>query len=249
MITDRYSTTIAGVLWSSPFSVIITRMDKKYIIFDFDGTLANTNDIIVASWQAVFERYLGHRMPRQDIEATFGETLKYSVGRLVPDEDVDEVIAYYRAYQDAHNDEIAVYVFEGVRELIEELRARGCTVGVATSRTTYSFHNYMKKFGMDGEIEHIVTMDDVTRHKPDPESLLVCLSKITGLPADDIPEEMRRQAVMIGDTKYDIGCANNAGIDSVLVGWSHYVDMEDMEAHGFAPTHVIGKPCELLEII
>jgi pyrophosphatase PpaX len=72
---------------------------------------------------------------------------------------------------------------------------------------------------------------------------------MTGLPADAIPEEVRRQAVMIGDTKYDIGCANNADIDSVLVGWSHYVDMEDMEAHGFAPTHIIRKPEELLDII
>lgn len=224
-------------------------MDKKYIIFDFDGTLANTNDIIVASWQASFEHYLGHRVPRQEIEATFGETLKYSVGRLIPDADVNEVIDYYRAYQDAHNDEIAVYLFDGVRELISELQARGCTVGVATSRTTYSFNNYMKKFGMDGVIEYIVTMDDVTRHKPDPESLLVCLAKMTGLPADAIPEDVRRQAVMIGDTKYDIGCANNADIDSVLVGWSHYVDMEDMAAHGFAPTHIIRKPEELLDII
>ena len=224
-------------------------MDKKYIVFDFDGTLANTNDIIVASWQAVFERYLGHRVPRKDIEATFGETLKYSVGRLIPGADVDEVIDYYRAYQDAHNDEIAVYIFDGVKELLNELQARGCTVGVATSRTAYSFRNYMKKFGMDNDIEFIVTMEDVTRHKPDPESLLVCLSKMTGLPPDAIPENIRRQAIMIGDTKYDIGCANNADIDSVLVGWSHYVDLEDMADHSFAPTYIIDQPANLLDII
>ena len=224
-------------------------MDKKYIIFDFDGTLANTNDIIVASWQAAFERYLGHRMPRRDIEATFGETLMYSVSRLIPDADVNEVINYYRAYQDAHNDEIAVYIFDGVRDLIAELGARGYTLGVATSRTAYSFRNYMKKFGMDNTIKYIVTMEDVTRHKPDPESLLVCLSKMTGFPSDAIPEDILRQAVMIGDTKYDIGCANNAGIDSVLVGWSHYVDFEDMADYGFAPTYIIDRPENLLEIV
>ena len=224
-------------------------MKKKYIIFDFDGTLANTNDIIVASWQAVFEHYLGHRVPRKDIEATFGETLKYSVGRLVPDADVNEVIAYYRSYQDAHNEEIAVYVFDGVRELVDELHARGYKVGVATSRTTYSFLNYMKKFGMENDIDEIVTMDDVTRHKPDPESLLVCLSKLTGLPADAIPSEVRRQAIMIGDTKFDIGCANNADIDSVLVGWSHYVDEEDLAEHSYAPTYKISKPADLLDLI
>ena len=54
---------------------------------------------------------------------------------------------------------------------------------------------------------------------------------------------------MIGDTKYDIGCANNAGVDSALVGWSHYVDEESMAADGFVPTYRLGTPAELLEII
>ena len=54
---------------------------------------------------------------------------------------------------------------------------------------------------------------------------------------------------MIGDTKYDIGCANNAGVDSVMVGWSHYVDEEAMLAEGYKPTYNIEKPGQLLEII
>lgn len=224
-------------------------MKKKYIIFDFDGTLANTNDIIVASWQAVFEKYLGCRKPRTEIEATFGETLKFSVGRLIPGADVDEVIDYYRAYQDAHNDEVPVYVFDGIKELLDELHERGYKVGVATSRTTYSFNNYMKKFGMENDVDEAVTMDDVTKHKPDPESLNVCLAKLTDYPADAIPDDVRRAAVMIGDTKYDIGCANNADVDSVLVGWSHYVDEEDMAEHGYAPTYRIARPSDLLKIV
>ena len=54
---------------------------------------------------------------------------------------------------------------------------------------------------------------------------------------------------MIGDTKFDIGCAQNAGVDSVLIGWSHYVDEDDMKAHGLEPTYRIKEPKELLEII
>ena len=54
---------------------------------------------------------------------------------------------------------------------------------------------------------------------------------------------------MIGDTKYDIGCANAAGVDSVLVGWSHYVDEEAMLSDGYVPTHKIKEPKELLKII
>ena len=57
---------------------------KKYIIWDFDGTIANTNNIIIESWQATFRKYLGRELPVKDIEATFGETLKDTIPKLIP---------------------------------------------------------------------------------------------------------------------------------------------------------------------
>jgi pyrophosphatase PpaX len=230
-------------------------MNKKYIIFDFDGTLANTNDIIIASWQATFEHYLGHTLPVREIEATFGEILVYTIGRMIPDAPVNEVVDFYRAYQDSHQQDYEVYVFDGVRELLERLRERGCLIGVGTSRTAYSFWKYMKKLGMDGYVDEVVTMNDVTSHKPDPETIDAVLIKMMahddGLQDTDgvIPDSVREAALMIGDTKYDIGCANNACVDSVMVGWSHYVDEEAMLAEGYKPTYNIEKPEQLLEII
>ena len=230
-------------------------MNKKYIIFDFDGTLANTNNIIIASWQATFEHYLGHTLPVREIEATFGEILVNTIGRLIPDAPVNEVVDYYRAYQDSHQQDYEVYVFEGIRELLEQLRERGCVIGVGTSRTAFSFWNYMKKLGMDGYVDEVVTINDVTSHKPDPETINAVLIKMmahAGEPYDSaagIPDTVRDATVMVGDTKYDIGCANNAGVDSVMVGWSHYVDEEAMLADGFVPTYRVERPEQLLEII
>ncbi|MBQ6439501.1 MAG: HAD hydrolase-like protein [Mogibacterium sp.] len=230
-------------------------MNKKYIIFDFDGTLANTNNIIIASWQATFEHFLGYTLPVRDIEATFGEILVNTIGRLIPDAPVNEVVDYYRAYQDSHQQEYEVYVFAGVKELLEKLRERGCLIGVGTSRTAYSFWNYMKKLGIDGYVDEVVTMNDVTSHKPDPETIDAVLVKMMAHdnePYDSdhgIPDSVRDAALMIGDTKYDIGCANNARVDSVMVGWSHYVDEEAMLAEGFVPVYHIERPEELLELI
>ena len=90
-------------------------MNKKYIIFDFDGTIANTNDIIIASWQATFEHYLGYTLPVREIEATFGEILVNTIGRLIPDAPVNEVVDFYRAYQDSHQQDYDVYACDGVR--------------------------------------------------------------------------------------------------------------------------------------
>lgn len=215
-------------------------MKKPFIIFDFDGTIANTNDIIIASWQSTFLRFLGHELPVREIEATFGETLYDTVDRLLPGEPVDEVVAHYRNYQDSHQGEYKVYVFEGVRELMDELRARGYRLGIATSRTIRSLSKYMHELDIEDCIDELVTMEEVTHHKPHPESVDRLLEKFGGS-ADE--------AIMIGDTKYDIGCANNAGVDSVLVGWSHYVDEEAMAADGFEPTHRIDTPEQLLGLV
>ena len=233
-------------------------MGKKYFIFDFDGTLCNTNDIIVESWDATFRHFLGETKTRQEIEATFGEILVQTIGRLIPDAAEQEVVDFYRDYQNKHQHG-KVYVFPGVREMVTELRARGCLVGVATSRTSYSFWNYMKQFGMEDLVDAVVTMNDVTQHKPHPESVLVALEKLAAEEIRDlagdsrdprfIPEAVLDKAVMVGDTKYDIGCANNAGVDSVLVGWSHYINEEDLTENGFIPTYRIDTPDRLLELV
>ena len=223
-------------------------MKKKYIIFDFDGTLCNTNDIIVDSWQATAEHFFGQRFDRHLLELAFGETLVNMTNTFFPGLPRDEVIDYYRNHQEA-NQKGKVYVFEGVRELMDILRSRGYKIGVATSRTAYSFWNYMKQFGIDTDVDEVVTIDDVKKHKPDKESITAVLEKLTGYPKDELPASVLEESIMIGDTKFDAGCANNAGVDSVLVRWSHDIDEEDLASTGFVPTYWIDKPEDLLELI
>ena len=78
---------------------------KKYVIFDFDGTLINTNDVIVGSWQATYDHYLGRRVSRKEIELSFGETLVDTIRKMIPGADVDEVVDYYRTWQKNHQKE------------------------------------------------------------------------------------------------------------------------------------------------
>ena len=86
-------------------------MKKRFIIWDFDGTMANTNEIIIASWQASFRHFLGHELPVRDIEATFGETLKDTIPKLIPEAELTEVVDFYRDFQDSHHDVYNVRLF------------------------------------------------------------------------------------------------------------------------------------------
>lgn len=207
---------------------------KKYIIFDFDGTIANTNDVIIESWQAAFIKFIGHELPVREVEMTFGETIEYTIKRLLPDVEWTEVRDFFRSYQ--KNDcQAKVTEFEGVREMLNELKNRGYVLAVATSRTAKSYHDYMRLINFGDIFDVEITMEDVSAHKPDPECLYAVLDKL-GATAEE--------SIMIGDTRYDIGCAYNAGVDSVLVGWSHAVGEMEWE-----PTYIAKTPKDILEIV
>lgn len=212
---------------------------KKYVIFDFDGTIINTNDVIFASWDATFNHYLGHTLPREEIYSTFGETLEYTIGQRIPNADVREALEYYKTFQEEHCQEL-VTLFDGTREMLDELHKRGYKMAIATSRLAGSFAGYMTDFDLWGYFDAYLCKEDVSHHKPHPESCLVALERLGAKP---------EEAVMLGDTRFDIGCANNAGVDSVLIGWNPMVDPEAIEAQGFKPKYYIKNMDELLEIL
>ena len=154
---------------------------KKYILFDFDGTVVNTNDVVIASWQEVFRKYLGHELPVSEVIKTMGETLWVTLDRLLPGVDQDEAVAVYRAYQNAHCDEMVV-MCDGVMELLEALKSRGYKMAIATSRTRKSYDGYAERFGINEYFDAVVTMEDVTHHKPHPETCTAALKKLVAAP-------------------------------------------------------------------
>lgn len=181
----------------------------KYILFDFDGTLVNTNDVIIASWQHTYRTYLGHEAPVEHITACFGEPLLLTMEREFPGVPPEESAEVYRNYQKEHADQL-VTIFPGVKEMLQELREKGYILGIVTSRTRESALRYMNMLGITSLFDDMITCEDTTVHKPNPEPLLLGLSKLGALP---------EESVMIGDSPFDIKCANNAGVRAVMVDW------------------------------
>ncbi len=208
------------------------------ILFDFDGTVMNTNDIILNSWQHTFKTITGKEGDIQLIQSSFGDTLEKSIRDFFPDYSLEEAMDIYRSYQiDKFADSISP--FPGMIELVKELKSLGYKVAVVTSRLRTTTMEGLKKYGLDKMFDAIVTMDDCTKHKPDPEPALIAMSKLSSKP---------EETMMIGDSKFDIGCANNAGVTSVLVGWAVAIFDKDKEGI-FKPDYTIEKAEDVLEIL
>ena len=211
---------------------------KKYILFDFDGTLVNTNDVIVASWQHTYKHYLGHEVPVEHITACFGEPLLLTMAREFPGVDPKESADVYRSFQVENADRL-VTIFPGIKELLAELKGAGYVLGIVTSRTRESALRYMDMFGITSYFSDLVTCDDTTVHKPNPEPLLLAMSRLGAAPAESL---------MIGDSPFDIKCANNAGVDSVMVNWRITCD-ETSLIDDAKVDYWIHQPSDLVELL
>ena len=213
-------------------------MIKKAVIFDFDGTIIDTNKLIINSWQHAFLHFEGKKRDEKEILKTFGETLEYSMKNMMPKIDTKKAIEKYREYQ-ISNSEKEIEIFNGIEELLIGLKERKIKIGIVTSRLRNTTLKYLEHFDLMKYFDEIVTCDDTVIHKPEPEPALVAIKKM-GVNVEE--------TIMVGDTKFDIGCANNAGIDSVLVSWGMAYDLDEM-SDIFKPKYIIREPMELFEVM
>ena len=208
------------------------------ILFDFDGTLVNTNDVIIESFKYTFKHYLGIDVPVSKITTFFGEPLVVTMAREFPEVDSNEAIETYRTYQTEHADKL-VKSFEGVPEMLQDLKDSGFRLAIVTSRTTKSTLNYLKMFDLQDFFEEIISCDDTKIHKPEPEPIYCALRKL-GIEKDE--------AIMVGDGPFDVKCANNAGVKSALVGWRITSDKNEVVGE-IRPDYEIKKPEDMIKLL
>lgn len=208
------------------------------VLFDFDGTLMDTSEVIINSWQHTFMTIKGEERDASEIIPTMGEPLKVSMERFFPDIPVDESIRIYRSYH-YNNFGDMISVFPGMHDLLEYLHENNYKTAIVTSRLLGTTMQGIEAYGLEKYIDLVITADDVTMHKPHPEPIEVALKKLNKIP---------EQAIMIGDTMYDILCARNAGVKSVLVGWALAVG-EEARRGPDAPDFIINDPKEIIDIL
>lgn len=181
-------------------------------LFDADGTLVDTIDLIVDCFSYITARYVGRTPPREVIVAGIGTPLIDQIALHLGREFANkEVLDDYLAYQlRVMGDRVTL--FPGIAEGLRALRQGGKKLAVVTARRRYSLEIILRQTGIAQFFDVLVTPEDTGRHKPDPQPALLAMARLGADPA---------ATVMIGDAVHDIRCGAAAGIDTVFVGWSH----------------------------
>jgi pyrophosphatase PpaX len=206
------------------------------VIFDFDGTLADTNQLIINSFKHIYCKFHDGKCDEDYILSTFGEPLELTLRRDFGAYSFEDVIASYRDYQ-VERFENDVKLYETVEETVKYFVQNNIKIGIATSRLRGSTLSALKKFDMDKYFQVVISADDVTKHKPDKEPLIKAISELNSIPENTL---------YVGDSKFDMECAINAGVTPVLVGWQK--NSEELAAK-YNVKHVIDKMWDLTKII
>ena len=180
------------------------------ILFDLDGTLIDSVDLIVDSYQHTFRT---HGLPvatREEIIEGIGTPLWTVFGELTDDRaEIERWIVTYREFNLGHHDQ-RVRAFPGTVEMVRTLHAAGRRLAIVTSKNNAGARRGLALIGIAEEITVVIGSDDVTNPKPHPEPVQRALAELASEAAD---------AVFIGDSHHDVASGRAARVRTIAVSW------------------------------
>ncbi|WP_298939917.1 HAD-IIIA family hydrolase [uncultured Psychromonas sp.] len=186
-------------------------MKYQLIIFDWDGTLMDSIDKIVLCMQQAAEQQLQAIPDVQAVKNIIGLSLLKAMQQLFPSLSLIEHGRLVEAYRDQYNrmHEIDTPFYDGIAELLIDLKAQGYTLAVATGKGRNGLNRMMSKTNTEHLFSATICADESTS-KPDPSMIYALLNELNINPSE---------ALMVGDSSYDLDMAANAGVNSLGVSY------------------------------
>ena len=181
-------------------------MKFKHIIFDFDGTIADTSRIILATMQATMRKKGLRLATPEEIKRVIGLPLKDCFSHIYPgmsEMEALECASIYCDIFDTNKSSLTPTLFPHVAETLAKLDQHGITMSVASSRSYGSIVELLEILGVRQYFAMVVGVDNVEKAKPDPEAVLYTLKTMNVNPND---------ALMVGDMPVDIAMGQNAAV-------------------------------------
>ncbi|AQQ52654.1 pyrophosphatase PpaX [Planococcus lenghuensis] len=179
------------------------------LLFDFDGTLLDTNELIEQTFLGVLDEFFPGRYTSEDVISFNGPPLHETFKAVAPEQTEQLIKAYRELNQELHDDLVKEY--DGVRETVRLLKARGHKLAIVSTKRRSVIERGLALMDLGDVFDLIISLDDVTHAKPHPEPVQLALEKL-GVQAE--------HALMIGDNSHDIEGGQNAGVRTAGVAWS-----------------------------
>lgn len=203
----------------------------KFIVFDIDGTMIDTEEAVNYAYQSIIFKKHGRYFTKEEMLKGYGVPTPMSLQRY-GFTDIDAALKDYYKY--LIEGFARCRAFDGVPEVISQLREMSVPMGVVTSRCRYEIEIDACLKGIIRNFDSVVSSDDTTQHKPNPDPLLMAMQKLNAQPSETL---------YIGDTVFDRACARNAGVKFALALWGSN-NAENIDADFF-----FKKPADLLELL
>lgn len=211
-------------------------MQKKYscVLFDLDGTLLNTNKLIIESFKFTLKQHLNISIEEEELYQFFGEPLRITLARFDSD-NVEEMLSTYRKFNIENHDSLTT-VFPNAIEVVEQLSKEGFKIGIVTSKLKKTALKGLAFSGLNRFVETLVAYEDTQHHKPEAAPIIKALSKL---------KHPTEGTIMVGDSPFDLRSAKNAGVHGAGVSWSVHTEELLLKEE---PQYIIKKFPQLLEI-
>ena len=209
----------------------------KAVLFDLDGTLVDTEELILASFRYATKTVTGRDIPDEELRAKIGQPLTVQMWDWA-DGSQEVHDALFTTYLE-HNERVhsqLIKSFPDTMSALDALREAGLPLGIVTSKRSENALRAMKSAGIDGRFACLVAPDTFPAHKPEPEPVLHGC-ELLGVSPDE--------CIYIGDSPYDLQAGRAAGCTTVAALWGMF-GREDLMAEG--PDYAIESLSELIPI-
>lgn len=196
---------VAGILGYIGLFNKFIKKQKPVIIFDFDGTIINTDQSVLKSFEGVFKNHNRENDFTQEVQDyVLGPSLHEAFGKLFPNENTEELIKEYKDIQEglSHLNKLV----PNIDEVLKTLKEEGYHIGIVSTRAKDGIITRLKAFDLDKYIDDIFGLYETVKLKPDPEAVINIIKK---------NKWNRDDVVYIGDSIGDVLCGFNYGAYTV----------------------------------
>lgn len=203
------------------------------ILFDIDGTIIDTEEVIISSLQEALSQVTGREYAHADLRYVLGIPSPEALDQLqLPQKQRDAVASVWPGLLAKKQRQVTV--FATMRRTLAHLQSRGVRMGIITSKNDAELEHEFNRFGLNDYFDVIITANDSRKPKPAPDPIIAAMSELGASKADTL---------YLGDSIYDMQSAHGAGIDFALATWGAF----DLSRFASAE-YMITRPETLLDL-